>query len=277
MSNTIHAFKVEHAELWGIECAIVISHFIYWVEYNLRLKRNFKDNRTWTYQTQIEMAAHFPYWSEDQIYRILKKLTNLQIIIKGNFNKSAYDRTIWYAFKNEFMFINPTKINNTIPQNRGMDSEEERNEFHEIAEPIPNTKTDNEVCSVSAAEAAEEKYEEKIIFPGKGKAVISIKETVLRFNLYREGFTEREIKDAIDKIKNMKKRPALCSTIEKYVAGIILKTRKQDEIDKAIAFKKRKEKKASPFDLPENIGVAKPEARLTPEQIKDIFYPKEQK
>jgi hypothetical protein len=138
MSNTIHAFKVEHAELWGIECAIMIAHLIYWVEYNQRLKRNFIENRTWTFQTQIEIAAHFPYWSVDQIYRIIKKLTKLEVIIKGNFNKSPYDRTIWYAFKNEFMFINPTKINNTIPQNRGMNSEDVRNEFHEIVEPIPN-------------------------------------------------------------------------------------------------------------------------------------------
>jgi hypothetical protein len=210
---------------------------------------------------------------EKAIYTLLKELveTGYCIRIQHKTSKGLFDTY-------EYIILEEKKLKETLPISvKGkMDKDPLALKGDAVKGDLTKEESsDNkDVCIVRAAEAAEDKYEEKIIFPGKGRAILSIKETILRFNLYREGFTEREIMDAIDKVKAMKKRPALSTTIEKYIAGIILKTRKQDEIDKAIAHKKRKEKKASPFDLPENNGVAEPQTRLTPEQIKDIFYPK---
>lgn len=42
-------------------------------------------------------AELFPYWSKRQIERIIKSCKEKELIITGNFNKTAYDRTMWYA------------------------------------------------------------------------------------------------------------------------------------------------------------------------------------
>jgi hypothetical protein len=104
VSTSSHSFNIEYAEKYGVNCAIMIGHFIYWIEFNKRLERNFIDGKTWMYQTQKEMAAHFPYWTEDQIYKIIKKLEKENIIQKGNFNKLNYDKTLWYSFVNEEIY-----------------------------------------------------------------------------------------------------------------------------------------------------------------------------
>jgi hypothetical protein len=103
MSN--HSFDIRIAEEYkSVDLAILVWHFQYWIMKNKRLGRNFHDGRTWTYQTYEEIAAVFPYWSRDQVKRILKKAIESEIIIKGNFSKNSFDQTIWYAFKDEEKF-----------------------------------------------------------------------------------------------------------------------------------------------------------------------------
>lgn len=102
MSSSHHSFDIAlAAELGSIELAILIHHFQYWINHNQKLDRNFKDGRTWMYQTREEIAAHFPYFSDDMVRRYTDKLVCLGILRKGNFNKHKMDKTIWYAFENE--------------------------------------------------------------------------------------------------------------------------------------------------------------------------------
>src|ERR1700731_2932470 len=102
-----HSFSVELATKYGPECAILINHFQFWIEQNRATGKNFHDGRTWMYQTQKEISAIYPYWSEKTIFRIIQKLVEFGVIVKGNYNKSSYDRTAWYAFKNEGEFLIP--------------------------------------------------------------------------------------------------------------------------------------------------------------------------
>jgi hypothetical protein len=133
MSRLNHAFSVEYAELYGIECSIILTHMQFWIEQNQAIGRNYHDGRTWMYQTQAEIAACYPYMSEDIVFRTIKKLIEAKILIKGNYNKTPFDKTSWYAFENEIKF--------TKPINRGMETNESRNQQLGIAEPIPYTKT----------------------------------------------------------------------------------------------------------------------------------------
>ena len=126
MSRLNHTFSVEHAELYGIECAIMIHHFQFWIERNKRLDKNLYEGKTWVYQTQKEIAALYPYWGEDKVQRILKKLVDEEVLVKGNFNKTQFDKTQWYAFKDEIKF--------SIPQNCGMDPVELHNPVRKSAE-----------------------------------------------------------------------------------------------------------------------------------------------
>lgn len=139
ISSQHHSFDVALAAEFSIEEAILIHHFQHWVRINRSLKRNQIEGRTWTYQTQEEIAAHFPYWNRDVIQRLLRKLVNKGVLLQDNFNKSAYDRTKWYAFVNEGKFV--TFIDNV--RNCTMDEAMSRNGTSEIAQPIPDTKTDS--------------------------------------------------------------------------------------------------------------------------------------
>ena len=143
MSYLHHSFDSELAAQYSIEEAIMIHHFQFWISKNKRLKRNNHKGRTWTYETIEEIAAHFSYWSRDQVKRILNKLVKNNIIIKGNFNKKKYDRTVWYAFKDEEKFIFIEK-----GRNRQMDMAKSGNPKDEIATPIPDTKTYTKISIV---------------------------------------------------------------------------------------------------------------------------------
>jgi hypothetical protein len=134
MTNQSHSFSVDLAEKYGVECAILINHFQFWIRQNQAMKRNFHDGRTWMYQSQKDIAAIYPYWSEDAVFRNIKKLIACGVLIKGNYNKTKFDQTAWYAFANENIF--------TKPRNDGISPAKSQNQHREIAQPIPDTKPD---------------------------------------------------------------------------------------------------------------------------------------
>lgn len=107
-SLVTHSFNASIAtQLKSVELAILLHHFQYWVDLNARLKRNFYEGRYWTYQTLKELHAHFPYWSEKQVRTYVDKLVDHGILLKGNFNKTPFDRTTWYTINTEELEENP--------------------------------------------------------------------------------------------------------------------------------------------------------------------------
>lgn len=138
-----HSFDIAIAAKYGIEEAILIHHFQHWIGINQRLRRHFYEERTWTYQTFDEIAAHFPYLNKSKVFDIIEKLCTGKhrkskkdeldfepVLIKGSFNKCKYDKTTWYAFVNE-----PTSILEN--PNRG-DGKSQNGDL-EIPTPIPDT------------------------------------------------------------------------------------------------------------------------------------------
>ena len=99
-----HSFNVDIACKYGIEEAIIIHHLQFWIRQNKALKRHQFEGKTWMFQTQREITAIYPYMSYDKVKKLLIRLVKRDVIIKGNFNKSKYDHTCWYAFKDERMF-----------------------------------------------------------------------------------------------------------------------------------------------------------------------------
>lgn len=114
-----HSFSIQYARDYGIEEAIMIHHFQYWIEHNRMLKKNFIKGRTWMYQSQKEIAAHFCYLNEEKVFYAIKKLVDKGVLITGNFHKNRFTKTLWYAFKNEEKF--------TIPENSPIDTKKSRN------------------------------------------------------------------------------------------------------------------------------------------------------
>ena len=48
------------------------------------------------------LSDFFPFWTDRQVSHIVKSLIKQGVIISGNYNRHSYDRTLWYAFKNEW-------------------------------------------------------------------------------------------------------------------------------------------------------------------------------
>lgn len=108
----MYSFDVEHAAEYGVDEAIMIYNFQFWIRKNLVNGKHIHEGRCWTYNSMRAFADLFPFWTEKQVRRILKSLIEQGILLRGNFSSNAYDRTMWYAFADEPKFL-------SIPNRRG--------------------------------------------------------------------------------------------------------------------------------------------------------------
>ena len=128
-----HSFDIEIAKKYGIEEAIILNNFNFWIEKNKANKRHFYDGHYWTYNSKKAFVELFPYMSERQIDYAIKNLVDNGLIIKGNYNKVGFDRTLWYAI---------TKMGYCILQNCKMEETKLLNGNDKIVQPIPDIKPD---------------------------------------------------------------------------------------------------------------------------------------
>lgn len=101
----IYTFDTTLAKKYGLEEAIMIQNFQYWIIKNKVNNKNFYDNHYWTYNSKNALQQLFSFWTYAQVKRILQSLINQGVLIKGNYNKSPYDKTLWYAFNDEEYFL----------------------------------------------------------------------------------------------------------------------------------------------------------------------------
>ena len=83
----------------GLNEAIVLQQLHYW----LRKNPKFRDNRNWIYNSLEQWHEQFPFWSTDTIKRTISKLVDSKIVIKDYYNKSSFDRTLWYSIDYEVL------------------------------------------------------------------------------------------------------------------------------------------------------------------------------
>lgn len=92
-----HIFDVEIAAKYGVCAAILLENIAYWTVCNEANGVHFHDGYYWTYNSRKAYHEIFPYFGEKQIYNTLKSLVDDGILMTGNYNKHAFDRTAWYA------------------------------------------------------------------------------------------------------------------------------------------------------------------------------------
>lgn len=115
-----HIFDTEIATKYGMAEAILIANFQFWIAKNKANGTHNHDGRTWTYNSVEAYGLLFPYLTKHQIRRALESLVERGVLVTGNYNSSRVDRTKWYAFFDECIFIdaqmhlaNPTNANGT--------------------------------------------------------------------------------------------------------------------------------------------------------------------
>lgn len=93
-----YMFDTDVAALYGVDEAIMINNLAYWIRKNEANGKHYHEGRFWTYNSIEAFTKLFPFWTARQIRRVLKSLEDKGVIVTGNYNSSAYDRTTWYAF-----------------------------------------------------------------------------------------------------------------------------------------------------------------------------------
>lgn len=101
----IHSFNTDLAAEFGIEKAIILDNFCFWIAENERNERNFIDGRTWIYQTAKALNAKFHYIPQRSLANYLKELENDGILISAYHNDNPFDRTKWYALSDEYLYL----------------------------------------------------------------------------------------------------------------------------------------------------------------------------
>lgn len=151
-----HGFNVGIAIDFNPEIALFLGHLAFWAEKNLANNKHIHDGLVWSYDTLEALGDIFPYFSKRQLETIINNCVEYGLIKKGNFNKTLYDRTCWYALTEKSYFYFPhllnkkyiERLNSSISQNCEMDITELGNRFPKNVTPIPDTDPDTDPMSV---------------------------------------------------------------------------------------------------------------------------------
>lgn len=182
-----HFFDINVATKYGVHCAVILQNLWHWIRKNEANGTNFYDGYYWTYNSKKAFAELFPYMTERQIDYAMKKLIDEKLIITGNYNKVAYDRTLWYAI---------TKKGYSILQNCEMETTKMSNGTNENVPPIPNINADGKTSDSKPYKEIVDYLNQKAGTSYKHKTKATQSHINARLN---EGFTVEDFKAVIDK------------------------------------------------------------------------------
>lgn len=129
-----HYFNTEIAKEVGVNAAVILENIAHWVLKNKANNKNFYDGHYWTYNSRTAMTALFPYLSEKQVRYALDALRKADMVLTGNYNKSSYDRTLWYT-------VSDSCAKKYFPEL--LDWPKKANELDGVGQPIPDINTNN--------------------------------------------------------------------------------------------------------------------------------------
>ena len=99
-----HSFETGLAKKYGIAEALLLSYFDHWIK-AAKLRKDtekFHEGRYWTYASTRELARVFDYLSDPTLRRAVNHLVKENLLIKGSFNKFAWDKTTWYSLTDKY-------------------------------------------------------------------------------------------------------------------------------------------------------------------------------
>ena len=94
------------AKIVGLNEAIVLQQFHYWLERS----NNIRDGYKWIYNSYSKWNEQFPFWSNATLRRTIKKKKKQGFFITANYNKAGFDKTKWYRIDYE-------RVSNASAQN----------------------------------------------------------------------------------------------------------------------------------------------------------------
>ncbi len=237
-----HSFNVAVAAEYGMLEAVLMEHLTFWIAKNKANDVNFHDGYYWTYNSTKALAELFPYVSKNTISRALHHLEDEGLILSGNYNKSAYDRTMWYALTekgflvfqgkdshqpedNKNIKMDSSNMGKSISQDGGfhfpeweMEETKMQNGNNQSGTPIPDINTDidtvnnltvskDTVCRTDVQRVIEQ-WNSLSVYGVK--PVSSIKSKTKRYEMLNARIRSYGIDKVLEAIGNIKKSAFLC-------------------------------------------------------------------
>lgn len=131
--SDMHSFSVDVAKEVGVNAAILLQSIKWWCQKNRANERHYYDGLWWTYNSTKALEELYPYLGKSAINSAIKKLEDRGYIKVGNYNKSAYDRTRWYAITENGLSL----FGESICRKSEMEEPNMGNGIEEIGQPIP--------------------------------------------------------------------------------------------------------------------------------------------
>lgn len=154
---------------YDVPTAIFLTHLSFWTEKNLANGRHLYDGYVWSHDTLKALQTLIPCYSKKQIEKMINNCESNGLVIKGNYNKTRYDRTCWYALTPK-AFVYFTDLNTNENINLLKESEAQKgeidfsiwgNEDLHLEKPIPDAdhryKTDDKKNNIKKISSDSEK------------------------------------------------------------------------------------------------------------------------
>jgi hypothetical protein len=147
---------------YGTNESLFLTNLCFWIEKNKANRVNYHDRHYWVYNTMEAWAELFPYFSKDQIRRLINKMRDQKILLVGVYNRIHYDRTQWYSVSDEVMALYLGGFRKEEPGRDGQRNEAgERREFPKTPEekvrkePVKSAGEDPSICPPGQMDVAE--------------------------------------------------------------------------------------------------------------------------
>lgn len=145
-----HAFNVGIAIDYSPTMSLWLGHLALWIHVNIANNKNIHEGRGWSFQTLDAIQDYFPYFTKKQIETMVNNSVKEGLVIKGNYNQTAYDRTVWYAltdkalayFKHLMISKYEERLKFSISQKGEMENPKMGDGNPQKGTPIPDTKKD---------------------------------------------------------------------------------------------------------------------------------------
>ena len=220
-----HSFNVEVATKYGMLEAVLLENINFWVAKNKANEKNFYDGFYWTYNSITALSKLFPYASRATIFRALHNLEDAGLILAGNYNKDASDKTKWYTLtKKGELLLNGTET--CQPESNAGSG---NNVFHSETTPFQNETTlpyintdintdvnltvSNDTVRRTDVQRVAEHWNQLAAYGVK--PVISINHGTKRFDMLRARVRSYGIDKILEAIENIKKSSFLCGSGQK--------------------------------------------------------------
>lgn len=111
MENKYFYCSIDDTKKYGIISAAILGRIKFWCDYNRdnKTKDRFYEGYWWSGYMSIKELVNQTGLSYKTIQKNIYKLVDDGIIVKGRFNKKAYDKTCWYRLNP----TPPTEVNHT--------------------------------------------------------------------------------------------------------------------------------------------------------------------